>query len=141
VSQRLPHCCQGFMMVHSLVFNFAAQFVFGCCSLAQEMSSVILCLLCFGKWVVAHCSRPSCLSHVCLLIVQAKIMSLPLPHSPVLFQLSSPLYCCTRLHSLFIVQFFCRGQSAQGLCWLFPGCLGYFHVTHDIYLYGLYNVS
>jgi hypothetical protein len=49
------------MTVHCLFFSFEGQFSFGCCSLAQEMSSVI-------HFLPAH-SQPSCLSCVCLLIV------------------------------------------------------------------------
>jgi hypothetical protein len=42
------------MMACYLVFNFAGQFDFGCCSLAQEMSLVIHYLPCFGEWLIAH---------------------------------------------------------------------------------------
>jgi hypothetical protein len=34
------------------IFNFAGQFDFGCCSLAQEMISVIHYLSCFGEWLI-----------------------------------------------------------------------------------------
>jgi hypothetical protein len=45
-------CSQCVMMVHCLFFNFAGQFDFGCCSLAQEMSSVIHYLPCFREWPI-----------------------------------------------------------------------------------------
>jgi hypothetical protein len=35
-------CCQYFMMVHWLIFNFVGQFDFGCCSLGQ-MNSLLPC--------------------------------------------------------------------------------------------------
>jgi hypothetical protein len=41
------------MMVCCLFFSFVGQFGFGCCSLAQEMSFVILYLPCFGEWLIA----------------------------------------------------------------------------------------
>jgi hypothetical protein len=49
-----PLCCQYVMMVHCLFFSFAGQFGFGCCSLAQEMISVLCYLPCFGEWLLAH---------------------------------------------------------------------------------------
>jgi hypothetical protein len=37
-----------------LLFSFGGQFDFGCCSLAQEMSSVICYLPYFGEWLIVH---------------------------------------------------------------------------------------
>jgi hypothetical protein len=47
-----PLCCQCVVMVFCLLFSFAGQFGFGCCSLSQEMSSVILSLPCFREWLI-----------------------------------------------------------------------------------------
>jgi hypothetical protein len=49
----LPPLLSCFITVHCLFFNFAGQFSFGCFSLAQEMSSVIHYLPCFGEWIIA----------------------------------------------------------------------------------------
>jgi hypothetical protein len=38
----------------SLFFSFSRNFSFGCCSLVQEMISVIHYLPCFGEWLIAH---------------------------------------------------------------------------------------
>jgi hypothetical protein len=42
------------MTVRCLFFSFVGQFGFGCCSLAQEMNSVIYYLPCFGEWLTAQ---------------------------------------------------------------------------------------
>jgi hypothetical protein len=78
---QLPPCCQCVMMVHCLFFNFVGQFGFGCCSLAQEMSSVICYLPCFREWLIT-CPL---LIFQCL-FTAAEISSLLLPLSPVHFQ-------------------------------------------------------
>jgi hypothetical protein len=76
VSHQLSHYCQCVMMVHCLFFNFVGQSDFGCCSLAQEMSSMIHYLPCFREWLITHPLSPSCLSSSCLRIVHADINSL-----------------------------------------------------------------
>jgi hypothetical protein len=43
-----------FTTVDGLLFSFARQFGFGCCSLAQEMISVIHYLPFFREWLIAH---------------------------------------------------------------------------------------
>jgi hypothetical protein len=48
-----PLCWLCFIAVCCLLFSFAGQFCFGCCSLAQEMSSVILYFPCFRESLIA----------------------------------------------------------------------------------------
>jgi hypothetical protein len=104
VLSALPHhYCQCVMIVCCLFFNFAGQFDFGCCSLAQGMISVIHYLPCFGEWLITHLF---CLSGICLLIVCVEISSLPIPPSLVHFQHSCPICYVLDYSSLFIVQLF-----------------------------------
>jgi hypothetical protein len=114
-------CCQCVMMVCCLFFNFVGQFDFGCCSLAQKMSSVISYLPLFREWLITHLllAWPSCLSSVCLLIVHAKISSLPLPPSPMHSQLSCPLCYCSRLQFAVSCSIFLEGSSLP------RGCAGF----------------
>jgi hypothetical protein len=134
-----PHCSQCVMMVHCLLFNFAGQFNFGCCSLAQEIISVIpLSVL---LWGVAYCppTLALLLSSVCLLIVHAEISSLLSPFRCT-FSISAPLCCCARL--LFtVVQFFLggRGTLLRGSADLSWGWLGEFHMKCGAHLFGLSN--
>jgi hypothetical protein len=64
-----PLCCLCFVTACCLFFSFVGQFSFGCCLLAQDMSSVIHFLPCFGDCLLPALSWPSCLYCVCLLIV------------------------------------------------------------------------
>jgi hypothetical protein len=109
-----PLCCPCVMMVPCLFFSSVGQLGFGCCSLAQEMSSVIHYLPCFGECLSSAHSQPSCLS--CVLIVCTEISSWPLPLSLVYFQHSCPLCYCARLQFTVFIQVFWGNQSAQGLC-------------------------
>jgi hypothetical protein len=103
------------------IFNFAGQFDFLCFSLAQGMISVICYLPCFGGWLIIH--LPS--AFLPLLIVHAEISSLLLSPSPVHFQLSHPLCCCTRLQfSVYCSGFLWGSQSAQGVCLFILGVTG-----------------
>jgi hypothetical protein len=82
-------CCQHVVMVFCLFFNFVEPFDFGCCSLAQEISFVVMFLPYFRQWLITSCCFSSC-----LLRVPIEISSLPLPPSLVCFQHSSPLDVC-----------------------------------------------
>jgi hypothetical protein len=82
-----------------------------------------------GLWPA--CSSPFCLSGVCLLILCAEISSSMLPSSPVNFQLSHPLCCCTRLQ--FVVYF----RLPRGCAGFSQGWLGEFSMMCGTHLFGL----
>jgi hypothetical protein len=89
------------------------------------------------------CSWPSCLSSVCLLIVRAEIISLPLSLSVVHFQRSHPLCCCARLQfAVCYSGFFGGGVSLPwGCADLSQERLGEFCTSCGAHLFVLSNVS
>jgi hypothetical protein len=125
----------------SLFFSFAGQFGFECCSLAQEMSSVICYLPCFREWLIIHLLSIF-LPFQCLFTDSAKISPLPLSLSLVHFQGSHPSAVVLDYSSLFVIQGFFWGvslsRSCAGLSW---GWLGKFCVMPGAHLFGLWNVS
>jgi hypothetical protein len=87
VIHQLAPCCQHDVLVHCLFHNFS-----GCCSLAQEMTFVVLYLPYFRQWLIIH--PPTLLAVLCLLTVCVEISSLLLPSSPVHFQCPTPPSVC-----------------------------------------------
>jgi hypothetical protein len=106
-----------------IFFNFATSLDFGCWSLSQEMSFMDHCLPISGRGLSpVHC-QPCCLSNLCLLKVNMKIISLILSHSLVCSERPAPSAVCSfsvtcLLFSLFFLQG--RGQSVLGAMLVYP---------------------
>jgi hypothetical protein len=126
-----PTPCQCVMMVRCLFFNFVGQFDFGCYLLAQEMSSVILYLPCFGEWLIAHLLSaflPTVCAKISSLLLSCALSAFP---PPLLLYYITVVYC-----SVF---FWGGGQSAQGLCWFIPGVAG--GILHDAWCSSVWSVE
>jgi hypothetical protein len=108
------------------VFQFCGQFDLGCCSLAQEMSSMIHYLPCFGKWLIAHSTLGFCAFPVFFYWFFALILS-PSFSSFLRCTFSIPVPSAVVLDYIliFVIQVFLGGsQSARGLFWLILGVAG-----------------
>jgi hypothetical protein len=92
------------MMVYWLFFNFVALFIFGCCSLAQEISFVDHYLPYFRQSISPALCQHFCLSNLCLLKVPMEIRSLPLPLLRWAYSTLAPL-----LHFPFQFLIYCSG--------------------------------
>jgi hypothetical protein len=137
----LPHHCLCFNTVHCLIFSFAGQFSFGCCSLAQEMSSVIHYLPCFGEWLIT--THFVFTAFPCL-FTDSLALRLALCLSPFLWcSFSIPPLCSPCLITVCSLLFSFvggRAQSAQGLCWImFPGVDKGFCMVRGTHLFVLSN--
>jgi hypothetical protein len=108
-----PLCCPA-RLQFTVFFSFAGQFSFGCCSLAQEMSSVVHYLPCFREWLITGpLSAFAAFPVFIYWEFSAEFSSLPPPFSSVVsaFHLP-PLLSVFDYSSLFVFQF-CWGGRAS----------------------------
>jgi hypothetical protein len=104
------------MAVCCLFFSFAEQLGFGCCSLAQSMSSVIPYLPCFWEWLIAHLLF-AFLPFLCLFTDSLVLRPAPClaPFLWCTFSIPAPSAIVLDYSLLFVIQFFEGDQSTQGL--------------------------
>jgi hypothetical protein len=111
--RQLAPCCQHVVIVCWLFFNFAVSFDFGCCSLAQEMSSVD-CYLPYFRQQLITCPLWALLPFQPL-FSESSHGAHPLAPPPFSSELSTTVPC------LFFIVFLWWGcQSAQGAMLVYP---------------------
>jgi hypothetical protein len=128
------------MMVHCLFFSFVGQLGFGYSILAQEMSSVILYLPCFGEWLIT-CPLLAFLPFLCLFTVNLVLRPAPCS-SPFLwctFRVPAPFAIVLDYSLLFVIQFVGMISLPRGCAALSQGWMGEFHMVHSAHLFVLSN--